>query len=230
MYEGSLVGSGPVVFALWGYCISKADGEDSTVMLNPPLIAQIIGTTKEEIVSAIEFLSSPDEYSKNTEHEGRRLLHVSGFCYYLVSHQHYRAINNMQDVRSYERERKRLQRLKNKDVPDSPGKDGTPVSVYASVSASDNIERPKKRFTIPTVDEVAEYCKERSNNVDAQSFIDFYESKGWIVGKSPMKDWKAAVRTWEKNNFNKPTTKPAYGRQEVSDEAIQRVLNWRPKE
>lgn len=54
------------------------------------------------------------------------------------------------------------------------------------------------RFTPPTVDEVRGYCLERGNNVDAQCFVDFYSSKGWYVGKSKMKDWKASVRTWEK--------------------------------
>lgn len=49
----------------------------------------------------------------------------------------------------------------------------------------------------PTVEEVTAYCSERGNSVDPQAFVDFYESKGWLVGKSPMKDWKAAVRTWE---------------------------------
>lgn len=54
------------------------------------------------------------------------------------------------------------------------------------------------RFQKPTVEEVREYCKERKNSVSAEKFYDFYESKGWLVGKSPMKNWKAAVRTWEK--------------------------------
>lgn len=54
-------------------------------------------------------------------------------------------------------------------------------------------------FVKPTVDEVRAYCAERNNNVDAESFVDFYESKGWMVGKNKMKDWKAAVRTWEKS-------------------------------
>lgn len=65
-------------------------------------------------------------------------------------------------------------------------------------------EKPKpkkKRFAAPSIEEVNEYCIERNNNVNAEAFINFYESKGWLVGKSPMKDWKAAVRTWEKNNF-----------------------------
>ena len=56
----------------------------------------------------------------------------------------------------------------------------------------------KKRFTPPSVEEVQAYCSERGNNVDAQSFVDFYQSKGWVVGKEKMKDWKAAVRTWER--------------------------------
>lgn len=67
-----------------------------------------------------------------------------------------------------------------------------------------------KRFVPPTVDEVRAYCEERSNNVDAESFVDYYASTGWMVGKKPMKDWKAAVRTWERNersSTNKTVTK-----------------------
>lgn len=54
-----------------------------------------------------------------------------------------------------------------------------------------------RRFTKPTVDEVGAYCRERKNHVDAQRFFDFYEAKGWRVGNQLMKDWRAAVRTWE---------------------------------
>lgn len=59
-----------------------------------------------------------------------------------------------------------------------------------------------KRFTPPTVDEVTAYCGERNNRIDPQTFVDFYASKGWVVGKSKMKDWKAAIRTWEKRDGN----------------------------
>lgn len=54
-------------------------------------------------------------------------------------------------------------------------------------------------MTKPTIEEIAEYCKKRGNNVDAEQFWDHYQSKGWLVGKSPMKDWQACVRTWERN-------------------------------
>ena len=63
-----------------------------------------------------------------------------------------------------------------------------------------------KIFAPPSVDEVRVYCQERNNKVDAQSFVDFYESKGWYVGKNKMKDWKAAVRTWEKSDNQKSKT------------------------
>ena len=55
----------------------------------------------------------------------------------------------------------------------------------------------RKRFTIPTPEEVQAYCDERKNDISGQQFCDFYSSKGWKIGKEPMKDWKAAVRTWE---------------------------------
>lgn len=56
-----------------------------------------------------------------------------------------------------------------------------------------------RAFVRPTVTEVAAYCAERGNGIDPQLFVDSYEAKGWLVGKTPMRDWKAAVRTWEKN-------------------------------
>jgi hypothetical protein len=60
-------------------------------------------------------------------------------------------------------------------------------------------DKPRRAtFTPPTVEEVSAYCRERGNSVNAQTFVDFYASKGWKVGNSPMRDWKAAVRTWEK--------------------------------
>ncbi len=58
-------------------------------------------------------------------------------------------------------------------------------------------EKPAPRFSPPSFDEVKAYCLERGNGIDPQKFIDFYASKGWMVGSSKMRDWKASVRTWE---------------------------------
>lgn len=68
----------------------------------------------------------------------------------------------------------------------------------------DNIsEKRSTRFIPPTVEEVRYYCIERKNNIDAENFVDYYESKGWMIGKNKMKDWKASVRTWERNEYNR---------------------------
>ena len=58
----------------------------------------------------------------------------------------------------------------------------------------------KERFKKPTLEEVKEYCLERQNGIDAEQFIDYYDANGWVQGKNkPVKDWKACIRTWEKN-------------------------------
>ena len=64
-------------------------------------------------------------------------------------------------------------------------------------------DNKSKRFIKPTVEEIKLYCQERKNTVNADKFFDFYESKGWKVGNQPMKDWKAAVRTWERSATQK---------------------------
>jgi hypothetical protein len=64
----------------------------------------------------------------------------------------------------------------------------------------------KALFKKPTLDEVKNYCILRKNNIEAESFIDFYESKGWQIGKETMKNWKACVRTWESREAKKPKT------------------------
>lgn len=78
----------------------------------------------------------------------------------------------------------------------------------------------RKCFAPPTVDEVRAYCQERGNNIEPQRFVDFYESKGWMVGKNKMKDWKAAVRNWE--NRDKPApqeSKPREWGKQIYDKA-----------
>ncbi len=105
----------------------------------------------------------------------------------------------------------------NTDTQDRLGK----VRLGKDRLGKDSIESKAKRFTPPTLEEVQAYCIERNNTVDAQHFIDYYTSNGWLVGKNKMKDWKAAVRTWERNGYssskpNKPN-KPNTTAQELDD-------------
>ena len=59
-----------------------------------------------------------------------------------------------------------------------------------------------KRFAPPALDDVKAYCSERKNTVDPEHWYSYYEANGWMVGRNKMKDWKASVRTWEKNGFS----------------------------
>lgn len=80
--------------------------------------------------------------------------------------------------------------------------------IEKEIDSSASTTTKRKRFEKPTLSQITQYCLERNNNVNAEQFYDYYESNGWKVGKNSMKDWKAAVRTWEKNNYNrKPVNK-----------------------
>jgi len=73
----------------------------------------------------------------------------------------------------------------------------TPPETETDTETDKKAGKTAKRFAPPTCDEVADYCSARGNQVDPQRFVDFYAAKGWMIGKNRMKDWKAAVRTWE---------------------------------
>lgn len=71
-------------------------------------------------------------------------------------------------------------------------------------SSAKSTTTKRKRFEKPTISDIEQYCIERNNDVNAEQFFDYYESNGWKVGKNSMKDWKAAVRTWERNRYDQP--------------------------
>jgi predicted phage replisome organizer len=74
-------------------------------------------------------------------------------------------------------------------------------------SSAKSTTTKRKRFEKPTLSQITQYCLDRNNNVNAEQFFDYYESNGWKVGKNSMKDWKAAVRTWERSEYRKPNSK-----------------------
>ena len=82
----------------------------------------------------------------------------------------------------------------------------------------ENIKR--KVFKKPTIKEIADYCKERKNNVNAEVFYNFYESKDWLVGKNKMKNWKACVRSWELRNKSKNEKLPEWFEKKVTGDKL----------
>lgn len=108
------------------------------------------------------------------------------------------------------------------DVPviqsESESNNIPPYSPKGECSPTGEAPPHSKRFIPPDAEEVQAYCRERNNHIDAQRFVDFYASKGWKVGKEPMKDWKAAVRTWERRNDTpaRASPRPNRGRDQYS--------------
>lgn len=81
------------------------------------------------------------------------------------------------------------------------------IKIEKEIDSSASTTTKRKRFEKPTLSEIEQYCIERNNNINAEQFFDYYESNGWKVGKNSMKDWKAAVRTWERSEYRKPNSK-----------------------
>lgn len=96
------------------------------------------------------------------------------------------------------------------------------VNDNVNVNGNDNVVISKtttKKFIKPTIEEIRYYCTSRRNSVDAEKFHDYYEANGWKIGKNSMKDWKAAVRTWEKNaqDSNRPQQPPQRKHQVITN-------------
>ena len=107
------------------------------------------------------------------------------------------------------RERKKINALRNVTGCVTKSNESKSIEIELELDKElelDNKEsKPKKtKFTPPSIEEVKAYCDERGNNVDPEKFVAYYQSNGWRVGRNPMKDFKAAIRTWEKNNYSKP--------------------------
>lgn len=121
-------------------------------------------------------------------------------------HQNLEGIERSNEL-TKQRMRKYRERQKLKSLPDADGVTLRNSNVTVTHTEEDiDIEEEKrkkennikeKKKMPPTLEEVTAYCNERRNGINPQSFIDFYEARGWMIGKNKMKDWKAAVRTWE---------------------------------
>lgn len=97
------------------------------------------------------------------------------------------------------------------DLNESSMQDGTKVPYTNNNEYINNnnslYKKGSSRFQKPSLDDIRAYCISRGNNVDPEQFLNFYQSKGWMVGKTPMRDWRAAVRTWEKREKEIPQRK-----------------------
>lgn len=171
-------------------------------------ISEETGLSVERVTSAVVTLESPDPESRTHDEQGRRILRLSEhrtWGWKLVNWEFYNNLLSESDRRIKDAERQR--KYREKKQCHTLSQNVTKPYTYASSSTSSwegSAEgNPKKKFTPPTLDELKKYAATISMaETEAEKCFDFYSSKGWLVGKSPMKDWKAAVRNWNRNSSN----------------------------
>ena len=201
MYDGTLYGQWQAIVTLQQLVI-LAD-KDGTVDMTPPAIAARTSIPLEIIEAGIEQLSQADKYSRSEAESGRRIVLIDPdrpWGWQIVNYAKYRDMRSAEDRKAYMREYMREKRKQEK-LTDANGKQS--LAQLANTDTDTDIGRGKKRsskFSPPTVEQVAAYVAERRSGVDPQRFVDFYAAKGWYVGKNKMRDWQAAVRTWEKSD------------------------------
>lgn len=122
MYEGSMIGAGSTVFAVWGYVIAKA--YKSRVEINPELLAHLLGEPVAEIEKALEYLMAPDPRSRHSEHEGKRLIKESPMGYYIPTWAHYHRTMKLAERREYNRQKQAEYRRRDKAL-ESPEPDSS---------------------------------------------------------------------------------------------------------
>lgn len=118
---------------------------------------------------------------------------------YISNWEKYQAIEKMELIRQQNRDRQKKWYETHKKLPNVMLTDNLTQPNATDIDI-DIRDKNNKRFIKPSVKEIADYCNNNNYNIDAERFYDYYESKGWKVGKAPMKDWKAAVRMWSRNN------------------------------
>ena len=164
---------------LYALIYSYSDG-GSAFYGSTEYLAKRLGSSKSRIIKVLNEMVSKGLIIKKTS--GRFNFYVTNFNY----------VCNTEEPTVSEQHPIRCQVDTESSVIPTPNNINNNIKNNISVT----------RFVKPKLEEIDSYCKDRKNNVDAQQFFDYYESKGWKVGKSPMKDWKSAVRTWERNDFN----------------------------
>lgn len=118
-----------------------------------------------------------------------------------------------------------LRQISEKSPPEIEIEIEKEIKIEKEIDSSASTTTKRKRFEKPTLSEIKQYCIERGNKVDAQHFFDYYESNGWKVGKNSMKNWQAAVRTWEKNSYTNTTKQTKKTNTEQTLDAIYKVMN-----
>ena len=187
------------IIVLWFEMLSLAgrSNSDGVLMLNErtpyttKMLSTIFGRKPETVERALEIF------------ESYGMIEVIDGAITIPNWSKHQNSTGMEKIREQNKNRQAefRTRQKNSILPESEKPKETVASKMAETIAEDAPKQEKKpkstRFVKPTIEEIDAYCKERNNGIDARNFFYHYESKNWHIGKDPMKNWKAAVHTWE---------------------------------
>ena len=190
------------IVLIWVMLLTMAGRCNSNGMV---FLTENIPYTPKMLADELDFEENTVQLALSALERLNMVVTDSGF-FTIAGWDEYQNIEGMDKIREQNRLRKQRQRDKQKALPD--GSHVTSRDSHATdIEEDKDIDKEKEnksngrnaRFTPPSLNEVKEYCKERGNKVDADKWFDYYTSNGWKVGKNSMKDWKAAVRTWERS-------------------------------
>ncbi len=214
-FTGSMLGSGPDVFAVWAYIIAHAVA--GQIELNSTLVGVSIGMPPERVEAAIDFLSQPDPRSRSKTHAGRRIIKEGAFAYRVVNHALYRRMRDEDERRAYNAGKQREYRAQDKRVSSVSSSTkvnhGQPQCAHTEAEAEAEAERsiPKGSISVAALPRDRTFKKPNLEEVklaiqkaglpesEAERFLNHYEANGWRVGRNPMRSWPHAVGTWAAN-------------------------------
>lgn len=184
--------------------LAMAD-KNGDVIASVPGLADMARVPLGATVNALDRLAAPDEWSSSKEFEGRRIERIDR-GWKLLNHAKFRAIRDEENRRGYMSEymrdyRKHPVNTVNSRKPRKPKLAQADTDTEADTEAFKPKSSVREHYSRPSLGEVTAYCQERGKGVDPQQWFDFYTSNGWRVGRNSMKNWRAAVRTWERNGF-----------------------------
>jgi len=196
---------------LWITMLAMAN-KDGDVAASVPGLAKMAGISLEETEDALARFQQPDKYSRTPDFDGRRIQATDG-GWHLLNHRKYREMASKDESREAEAKRKARYRDKLKrneksgTVPDKSHEVPKKQHIAEAEAEAEAEAKPKRvasapsRFLKPSPQEVESYGATLNPPfTKSAEFVDFYDSKGWRVGNTPMKDWKAAVRTWHRKD------------------------------
>ena len=210
----------PIVMAIFDFALDGKEPESLT-----PMQYAVFNMTRVNIEKSNERRRNKAEYEKKrrerkkAEREAMKSNSVDS-AWTSVDNE-----SKCVDVRSDKEKEKEKVKVKEKVKENEKEKEKEKVkenlssnsNIYIKSGEETSPQTPIKKFVKPTVEEVRNYCLERKNNVNPEKFIDFYEAKDWYIGKNKMKDWKAAVRTWEGRNTSSGYVSSISNRVDVVD-------------